>query len=57
MIKCGKSCEEEGNELHKIFKTKMDSKTELRADLYLQNKTKSNLLHISSVSISRMLHS
>ena len=35
-------------------KTKMNFKTKMRADLYLQDKTKSNLFHTSSVSISRM---
>ena len=36
---------------------KMDFKTEMRDDLYLQEKTKSNLFHTSSVSRSLISHS
>ena len=43
--------------MRNIQKANIDSKTEMRADLYLQDKTKSNLFHTSSVSISRISYS
>ena len=37
--------------------TKMDFKTEMKTDLYLQNKIKFNIFHTSSVSRSAVSHS
>ena len=57
MIKRGKSCKEKGRERCEVFNTKMDFKTEMRTDLYLQKKIKRNLFQTSSVSRSNISHS
>ena len=45
MIKREKSCKEKGVNETKYSITKMDFKTEMRVDLYLQNKTKPSLIY------------
>ena len=53
----GKVVKRKGVNDAKYSMTKMDFKTQIRADFYLQDKTKSNLFHTSSVSRSTISHS
>ena len=57
MTKRGKSCKEKGHERREVFNNKDDFKTEMKTDLYLQNKIKRNLFQTSSVSRSSISHS
>ena len=57
MIKCRKSCKENGHEWCELFNNRMDFKTEMGTNLYLQNKINRKLPHTSPVSRSSISHS